>query len=117
MESWIKISGTTYYVVECDVQLSMESWASMHMRIDLRSHPSYYDDFIDLYEKGSSFSICAKRFSASVCRIKSIDIDFGKSMTLAIRCEKLDAHDISERREGIIDDILGDETTLRYVSI
>lgn len=117
MESWIKISGTTYYVRECDVQLSMESWASMHMALDLRSHPSYYDDFIDLYERGASFSIDTKKFLASGCRIKSIDIDFGKNMTLAIRCEKLDANDISERRDGIIDDILGGETTLRYVRV
>lgn len=117
MNNWIKISGKAYYVRECDVQLSMESWATMHVVLDISSYPSYYDDFIDLYENRSSFSMHTSKFSATCCRIKSIDIDFGKKLTMSMRCESIDTHDISVRRDGIIDDILGEGTTLMYVSI
>ena len=111
MKNWIKISGNAYYVRECDVQLSMESWATMHVVLDIASNPSYYDDFIDLYENRSSFSMNTSKFAATCCRIKSIDIDFGKKLTMGIRCESIDTHDMSVRRGQIIDDILGDETT------
>ena len=111
MNNWIKISGKAYYVRECDVQLSMESWATIHLVLDIASYPSYYDDFIDLYENRSSFSMHTRKFMATTCRIKSIDIDFGKKLTMSIRCESIDTHDMSVRRGQIIDDILGDETT------
>jgi len=117
MNNWIKISGNAYYVRECDVQLSMEKWATMHVVLDIASYPSYYDDFIDLYENRSSFSMHTRKFAADNCRIKSMDIEFGKKLTMSIRCESIDTHDISVRRDGIIDDILRDDTTLMYVSV
>ena len=46
-----------------------------------------------------------------------MDIDFGKKISMSIRCENLDAHNLSERRDGIIDDILGDITTFTIVSV
>ena len=110
MESWIKISGETYYARECEVQLSMEKWAIIYLSLDLSAHPEYYDDFIDLYENRRLFGIGAVRFSANMCRIKTMDIDFGKKMSVSIRCEQIDAYGLSERRNGIIDDILGETT-------
>jgi hypothetical protein len=117
MNNWIKISGDTYYVRECDVQLSMESWATIYLVLDLASYPSYYDDFVDLYEKRSVFSISTKKFAAAGCRIKSIDIDFGQKISASIRCENIDTHDMSVRRGQIIDDILGDETTFIRMAV
>ena len=46
-----------------------------------------------------------------------MDIDFGKKISMSIRCENLDAHNISNRRDTIIDDILDDKTTFIIIKI
>ena len=112
--NWIKIGNETFYTKECEAQLSMESWAIIYLTLDIKSNPKYYDSFIDLYEKGCWFQINTNKFSARGCRIKTMDIDFGKDMSMSIRCENIDPQDISVRRGGIIDDILGETT---FVSI
>jgi len=118
MNNWINISGRSYYVAECDVQLSIERWATIHIVLDIATHTSYYGDFIDLYENRSSFQINTRKFFASNCRIKSMDIEFDKKMAMSIRCENIDTHDISVRREGIIDDLLDNEgKTLSYLKV
>lgn len=117
MSNWMKIENDTFYVKECDVQLSMESWAILYLTLDLSSYPKYYDTFIEFHEKRKSFHVNTVKFAASGCRIKTMDIDFGKKMSMSIRCDNLDAHDISERRDGIISDILGDATTFVVISV
>jgi len=117
MNNWLKIENDTFYAKECDVQLSLESWAILYLTLDIGSHPKYYDFFIDLYEGRKSFDISTVKFAAKKCRITTIDIDFGKKMSMSIRCDNMDANDMSERREGIIDDILGDATTFVVISV
>ena len=117
MNNWLKIANDTFYVKECDVQLSFESWAILHLTLDIYKYPKYYDEFINIYEGRKSFDISTIKFAAQNCRIKTIDIDFGKKISMSIRCENLDTHNLSERRDGIIDDILGDITTFTIVSV
>lgn len=117
MKSWMKIANDTFYVKECDVQLSMERWAILYLTLDLSSYPEYYDAFIDLHEKRMPFQAITVKFAARGCRIKTMDIDFGKKMSMSIRCDSLDPHDISERRDGIIDDLLGGETTFIAIRV
>jgi len=117
MNNWLKIANDTFYVKECDVQLSFESWAILYLTLDISTYPKYYDEFINIYEGRKSFDICTIKFAAQKCRIKTMDIDFGKKISMSIRCENLDAHNLSERRDGIIDDILGDITTFTIVSV
>lgn len=117
MNNWLKIANDTFYVNECDVQLSLESWAILYLTLDIAAHPKYYDQFINLYEGRARFDINTIKFAAYSCRIKTIDIDFGKKISMSIRCDSLDAHDISNRRDGIIDDILGEQTTFVILSV
>lgn len=117
MNNWLKIANDTFYVKECDVQLSFEKWAILYLTLDIATYPKYYDEFINLYEGRATFDINTIKFAAQNCRIKTIDIDFEKKISMSIRCENLDAHNLSERRDGIIDDILGDITTFTIVSI
>ena len=70
-----------------------------------------------IYEGRKCFDISTIKFAAQNCRIKTMDIDFGKKISMSIRCENLDAHDISNRRDTIIDDILGDKTTFIIIKI
>jgi hypothetical protein len=111
MNNWLKISEDTFYTYDCSVQLSMENYATIYISLDLKRHPAYCDIILDIYENKKTFSITTSTFFAKQCRIKTIDVDFGKKMSISIRCESIDAHDISERRDSIIDDILGNRLT------
>lgn len=104
MGGWIKISGDTFWPIECDVQLSFEKWAIIYISFDISKHPSYYDDLLDIYESGKVFSVCTAKLAASRCRIKTMDIDFGKKVSITVRCESIDT--LSDRREQMIDDLL-----------
>ena len=117
MNNWLKIENNTFYVKECDVQLSFEKWAIIYLTLDINAYPKYYDEFINIYEGKKSFDISTVKFAAQNCRIKMMDIDFGKNISMSIRCENLDAHDISNRRDTIIDDILGDKTTFIIIKV
>jgi hypothetical protein len=117
MNNWLKIANNTFYVKECDVQLSFEKWAILYLTLDISMYPKYYDDFINIYDGRKCFDISTVKFAAQNCRIKTMDIDFGKKISLSIRCENLDTHHISNRRDAIIDDILGDKTTFIIIKI
>ena len=108
MNNWLKIENNTFYVNECDVQLSTESWAIIYLVLDIKRYPKYYDYFLNIYEKGKLFNINTIKFFAKNCRIKTIDIEFREKISMSIRCEDINVHSIHERRDGIIDDILGD---------
>lgn len=111
MENWLKIENSIFYAKECEVQLSFERWATLYIILDIGAHPEYYDFFMDIYEGRKLFDMSTIKFAARKCRIKTMDIDFGKKISMSIRCESIDAHDMAIRRDGIIDDILGDRTT------
>jgi len=115
--NWIKIADKTFYLKECDIQLSFESWAIMYLKLDIEKYPEYYDDFISLYEAKRIFEIYTIKFTSNKSYIKTIDIDFNKSISMSIRCENLDIHNTSDRRDGLIDDILNNKTTFVIKSI
>ena len=117
MNNWLKIANDTFYVKECDVQFSLENWAILYLSLDISAYPKYSDDFINIYEGRKSFDISTVKFAAQNCRIKTMDIDFGKKISMSIRCENLDTHNISDRRDGIIDDILNDQTTFIVIKL
>ena len=117
MNRWIKIAGDIFYTKECDVQLSMEKWATLYLSLDISAYPKYYDEFVAMHEVRKTFDMTTISFSAIKCRIKTLDIDFGKSISMCIRCEELDTHDMSVRRDGLIDDILGEKTTFMLMQV
>lgn len=114
---WIKISDKIFYILECDVQLSIENWAIMYIKLDIKNHPEYYDEFISLYDGRKIFQISTIKFKSKMSHIKTIDIDFNRTMSITIRCEKIDVYTKSDIRDGIIGDILGDIKTFTIVSI
>lgn len=111
MTNWIKIEDKTFDVMECETQLSFENWAIMYLKLDIKNHPEYYDEFISLYDARKIFQISTVNFKSSVSHIKTIDIDFNRTMSMSIRCEKIDIYSKSDRRDDIIDDILNNKTT------
>jgi hypothetical protein len=109
--NWIKIGDKTFYVLECDTQLSIDNHAFMYIKIDIKNHPEYYDEFINLYDLGKIFEIYTIKFKSSHSYIKTIDIEFNRNMSISIRCERIDIHSKSDRRDNLIDEILNNNKT------
>lgn len=119
IDNWIRIEDKTFNIVRGDVQFTMGSHANIHIKLDLRSNPSYYSFFIKKYETQSNnnglvssykFDLYHRKFVARGTLIKSMDVSFDEEMNLDFICDILDDANIQERRDEIIDDLLNDKT-------
>ena len=103
----IKINDETICVEECSIQLSTEKHATIYMSFNTVKSPSSYDIFLNLYESRTVFDISHPNFDANKSIIKTIDIDFGKRISVNIRCSELVTKDIAHHRGEIIDELIG----------
>ena len=103
----IKINDETICAEECSIQLSLENHASIYISFDTAKFPNSHDMFLNLYENKTVFNISHSNFDANKSVIKTIDIDFGKRISVNIRCTELITKDISHHRNEIIEELIG----------
>jgi hypothetical protein len=106
--SKIKIEKEEYDTIECSIQLSSGKWCNIYLLLDIAKYPIYYKDFIDFYENRKIFNIDSDKLRALNCIIKTVDIEFGRTIGLNIRCEDIITDLTSIRRDELITSILKD---------
>jgi hypothetical protein len=106
----IKIDDVTFEIVSGQVQLSIGSHARIDIKLDIKSHPAYYDYFIKKYESSIKFDIFHRNFVAKGTYIVSMDITFDDEVNLYLKCDLLLEEDEAQRRDIIIGEILKDQT-------
>lgn len=102
----IKINNDVFSTMETSIQLSTGKLCSIYILLDVSKYPDYYKKLISLYENTQTFNIDTNKIRAIGCVIKTVDIDFGRTMGLNVRCSEIITDITMVRRDEIITSIL-----------
>lgn len=107
--TWVKIDDDIFDVVDLTMQFSIGSHSTTYISFDINKNKNYLNYLTNLYENNIYFTISCVKFISPGSIIKSIYVDNDSSMSISLRCDLLNISNISERRDGIIDDLLNND--------
>ena len=101
--SWVKINCVIFEYESIVTKLSLGSHSLITIQFDRR-----YEDILNrLYDsKIDDIIIETVKYQGHGCKVKTIESDFTKSISVTIHCEYLDLSDIQERRDINIENLL-----------
>ena len=107
MKNWIKIENKVFEIISCYTQLTIGSHSTMYVDFNLEDHPQYEKDLLYIYDqKLNNISIETKNYVARGCKMKTLGVNFNKSLSLTISSEFIDMADIKERRDRNLEEVL-----------
>jgi hypothetical protein len=104
----IKIDDNIYFYRSALYQPTFGSHGTIFLSFDLNNYSEYKLDFFSIYDNKRTFKFISSKLISDCCRISTIDIDNNKGIfNLTIKSDFISEIDTGERRDQIIDDILG----------
>lgn len=105
----IKIDDNIYFYRSALYQPTFGSHGTIFLSFDINSYSEYKLDFFNIYDNKRTFKFISSKLISDSCRISTIDIDNNKGiLNLTIKSDFITYIDPDERRDQVIDDILGD---------
>ena len=79
----------------------------MYVDFDLSSHPVYEKDVLEIYDqKLSNVIVETKDFIARGCKMKTLGVNFNKSLSISIGSDYIDMINLEERRDQNLEIVL-----------
>lgn len=115
----IRIDGEIMQIEECGVQLALElgGATNLHISVDIVRFPMAYDTIVHLYETRKVFCVSHPKFDARRSFIKTIDIEFGRRLSICVGSQDFTAKDMAHHREELIRDIIGEDDSISFFVI
>jgi hypothetical protein len=105
--SWIKIDGVIFNCREIQSQLSIGSHATVYLDFNLVENPSYENPLLNMYEMNlRNLTIESKTFIARGCKMKTLNINANKSISIAMSSDYMELISMEDRRDQNLEDIL-----------
>lgn len=105
--SWIKIDGKVFEYRTCLSQLSINAHVAIYVDFDLVRFPEYEKELLSIYDnKYEDIIIETVKYIGYGCKMKTLDINFNKSISISIDSQYIDLANIQERRDQNLEELL-----------
>lgn len=105
--SWVKIDNQIFEYRSSSSQLSINAHVSIYLDFDLIAHPEYERELLSIYDsKYEDMIIETVKYIGYGCKMKTLNINFNKSISISIDSDYIDLANIQERRDQNLEELL-----------